>query len=180
MREFRDTQNGVWRVEVTVGLRRRVLQETGVDLCGIILDQATHEKLAADHLKFVDVLISVFDGQFQAKGLTVEQWLDRLAGEQLQAAWRALEEAVVDFFRPEDRETARKALAVRRQVDRQLHDTVHTTIQQALTTLEQGTLTAGSSAASPSSPSTPIPGVSPHSTAWPASGGGSTGSPSPI
>jgi len=113
MREFRDDQGRPWQVALTVASALRVRDNVTVD----IIDEDTGERrqvpfdmvdaaaitqtfqvLRSQYAKIGEVLYALLTKQVESKSLSKEDFLDGLRGDSLDAATKALEQELVDFF----------------------------------------------------------------------------------
>jgi hypothetical protein len=113
MREFRDDQGRPWQVALTVASALRIRDNVTVD----VVDEATGERkampfdmvdaanisqtfqvLRSQYAKIGEILYALLTKQVEAKSLTREDFLDGLRGDSLDAATKALEQELVDFF----------------------------------------------------------------------------------
>lgn len=122
MKEFRDDQGRPWMVALTVASAERVRGLVTIDVTedvdqpdGTVKRQTrqvpfdlidagtinrTLEVLRSNYGKIGEILYAICRGQVEERKLTKEQFLDGLRGDSLEAAQRALEEELVDFFPP--------------------------------------------------------------------------------
>jgi hypothetical protein len=122
VREFRDDQGRPWMVALTVASADRVRGLVTLDVVedvdqpdGTIQRQTravpfdlidagtiakTLEVLRSNYAKIGDILYAICRGQVDERKLTREQFLDGLRGDSLEAAQKAIEEELVDFFPP--------------------------------------------------------------------------------
>lgn len=115
MREFRDDQGRPWQVALTIGSVLRVRDMVTID----VVDEATGERrpqpfdladagqitntfqvLRSQFAKAGEVLYALLVKQIEDRKLTREDFLDGLRGDSLEAATKALEAELVDFFPP--------------------------------------------------------------------------------
>lgn len=113
MREFRDDQGRPWQVALTVASALRVRDNVTVD----VVDEETGERkampfdmvdaanisqtfqvLRSQYAKIGEILYALLTKQVEAKGLSKEDFFDGLRGDSLDAATKALEQELVDFF----------------------------------------------------------------------------------
>jgi hypothetical protein len=113
MREFRDDQGRPWQVALTVASALRIRDNVTVD----VVDEQTGERkavpfdmvdaanisqtfqvLRSQYAKIGEILYALLTKQVEAKSLTREDFLDGLRGDSLDAATKALEQELVDFF----------------------------------------------------------------------------------
>jgi hypothetical protein len=112
MREFKDDEGRPWRVALTVGSALRVRDMVTVDSVDDagerkavpfdMVDAAnisqTFQVLRSQYAKIGEVLYALLVKQIEAKSLSREDFLDGLRGDSLEAATKALEQELVDFF----------------------------------------------------------------------------------
>lgn len=115
MREFKDDEGRPWRLALTVGSALRVRDNVTID----VVDEATGERrqqpfdmvdaagvtqtfqvLRSQYAKIGEVLYAMLTKQIEAKGLSKEDFFEGLRGDALDAATKALEAELVDFFPP--------------------------------------------------------------------------------
>lgn len=115
MREFKDDEGRPWRLALTVGSALRVRDNVTID----VVDEATGERrsqpfdmvdaagvtqtfqvLRSQYAKIGEVLYAMLTKQIEAKGLSREDFFEGLRGDALEAATKALEAELVDFFPP--------------------------------------------------------------------------------
>jgi len=113
MREFRDDQGRPWQVALTVASALRVRDNVTVD----VVDEETSERrqvpfdmvdaanisqtfqvLRSQYAKIGEVLYALLTKQVESKALSKEDFLDGLRGDSLDAATKALEQELIDFF----------------------------------------------------------------------------------
>lgn len=120
MIEFRDDEGRPWRLALTIGAALRVRDNVTIDVESE-QDQAdgtvtrtrkavpfdivdvgtiaqTFQVLRSQYAKVGEVLYAILSAQIEAKGITREQFLDSLRGDSLEAATKALESELADFF----------------------------------------------------------------------------------
>lgn len=113
MREFRDDQGRPWQVALTVASALRVRDNVTVDVVDEesgeqkampfdMVDAAnisqTFQVLRSQYAKIGEILYALLIKQVETKGLSREDFLDGLRGDSLDAATKALEQELVDFF----------------------------------------------------------------------------------
>lgn len=116
MREFRDNEGRPWHVAITVASAARVRDlvrvvpprgedgavqpEKPLDLIDAAAVAETFQILRSNYTAIGEALYAILLPKIEGRGLTREQFLDSLSGESLDAAARAIEEEIVDFFPP--------------------------------------------------------------------------------
>lgn len=120
MREFKDDEGRPWRLVMTVGAAARVkdlvridIQEdeeqpdgsirkvdrsVPFDLIDVSTIGRALEVIRSRYTTIGEVLYAILCRQVDERKLTKEQFLESLRGDSLEAAQRALEEELVDFF----------------------------------------------------------------------------------
>ena len=109
MPAFKDTNGHEWLVKLDGPKIREVRQACNVDLGA--LDGSVFDRLDRDPVLLVDVLWVLCRGQ--ANGITDVQFGEALVGDPIEAATKALVDAVTDFF------PSRKRLLLRSLADKQ-------------------------------------------------------------
>lgn len=104
MPSYKDLKNNTWQVEVTAATIKRVKVLVGVSLPDLVSNGwVGFGQLANDVISFIEVMHAVARPQVDALGVTEEQFLEAHAGDVIQQAAFALQEAIVDFF-PDSRQ----------------------------------------------------------------------------
>lgn len=107
MREFKDEEGRPWRVALTVAAAMRVRDSVVIDVDGNkrpfdIVDVAsianTMQILRGHYTTIAETLHAILVSQVEEKKLTKEQFFDGLRGDALDAAAKALEQELIDFF----------------------------------------------------------------------------------
>jgi hypothetical protein len=120
MREFKDDEGRPWRVVMTCGAAARVKDLVRIDVqedeeqpdgsvCKVdrsipfdLIDVSTIgralEVIRSRYTTIGEVLYAILCRQVDERKLTKEEFLESLRGDSLEAAQRALEEELVDFF----------------------------------------------------------------------------------
>lgn len=150
MIEFRDDEGRPWRLALTIGAalrvrdnvtietdaeagengepRRKTIPFDIVDVNGIA---QTFQVLRSQYAKVGEVLYAILSAQVEEKGLTREQFLDSLRGDSLEAATRALESELADFFPQRLRKMVRLLSAQMDTVSAQMLDRAEAEMQAA-------------------------------------------------
>ena len=98
MASFRDSAGREWVVTINPWLMKQVRDRTGVHLGKLLDDQfAGYAALMGDVVQLVDVLFVLCAEQAAREGVTDEQFGRALAGDAVEAAAAAFEEAFADF-----------------------------------------------------------------------------------
>lgn len=107
MREFRDDQGRPWMVALTVGAAMRIRDNVTLDVDGQrvpfdIVNAAnigiTLQVLRSQYTTIAETLYAVLCRQVEEKKISKEDFLDGLRGDALDAAAKALEAELIDFF----------------------------------------------------------------------------------
>lgn len=118
MREFKDDEGRPWRLALTVAAALRVRDMVTVevdeldgdgeptgkrksvpfDMVDVGTIAQTFQVLRGQFAKIGEILYAILVRQVEERKLTKEQFLDGLRGDSLEAAAKALEEELVDFF----------------------------------------------------------------------------------
>lgn len=105
MKTFADTAGQLWTVSVTVRTIKRVRALAHVDLLELVEENSTLlSRLITDPVLLAEVLCAVCYDQIEERGITADDFLDRLAGDPIDQATKAILEDIADFFsNPRDR-----------------------------------------------------------------------------
>lgn len=104
MTAFKDSAGDSWSLKLTVAGVDRVLEITGLDL----YSEEAVQRLLTDYRLVCAVGCAMLLPEISAKGLTSEQFRDRLDGDAAAALVDAFWEAIINFTRPELRATRKK------------------------------------------------------------------------
>ena len=122
MRQFTDTKERVWDVELNVRQMKRVRDVLGIDLVNVIqavrdgtVATDTLDRVANDPILLVDILWVLCEGQAKAAGVTVDDFGSSLAGDSISDATRAFLDELVDFFPGARRLYLKKAVDLARK-----------------------------------------------------------------
>ena len=126
MRQFTDTKERVWDVELNVRQMKRVRDVLGIDLVNVIqagkdgaVATDTLDRVANDPILLVDILWVLCEGQAKAAGVTDDDFGSSLAGDSIADATRAFLDELVDFFPGARRLYLRKAVDLARKYERE-------------------------------------------------------------
>jgi|688.fasta_scaffold42297_8 hypothetical protein len=128
--KWTDEQGREWLLEVTVPNIRKVRSATGHDLAKMF----TPERLAnllSDVLQLVDVLAELTKPQWQAKGLTQDDFELGLIGAAIERATDALMQAGSDFLPPAQAAIVRGLWAKTRATSQAMEQVALATIEAA-------------------------------------------------
>lgn len=120
MKTFRTIDGTEWKVVVTVGTIKRVLDETGLKLTDLFATEAKIGEFFSDDIKFCEVLWSVVRPQADELGRTTDQFFGNIDGTVIEQAVEALLAEVVDFFQEPRRTLLRKVLTRYQESHRKL------------------------------------------------------------
>ena len=122
MRQFTDTKERVWEVELNVRQMKRVRDVLGIDLVNVIqagrdgtVATDTLDRVANDPILLVDILWVLCEGQAKAAGVTDDDFGSSLAGDSIEEATRAFLDELVDFFPGAKRLFLKKAVELSRK-----------------------------------------------------------------
>ena len=124
MRQFTDTKERVWDVELNVRQMKRVRDVLGIDLVNVIqagkdgaVATDTLDRVANDPILLVDILWVLCEGQAKAAGVTDDDFGSSLAGDSIADATRAFLDELVDFFPGARRLFLKKAVDLARKFE---------------------------------------------------------------
>ena len=124
MRQFTDTKERVWKVELNVRQMKRVRDILGIDLVNVIqagkdgaVATDTLDRVANDPILLVDILWVLCEGQAKAAGVTDDDFGSSLAGDSISDATRAFLDELVDFFPGARRLFLKKAVDLARKYE---------------------------------------------------------------
>ena len=124
MRQFTDTKERVWDVELNVRQMKRVRDILGIDLVNVIqagkdgaVATDTLDRVANDPILLVDILWVLCEGQAKAAGVTDDDFGSSLAGDSIADATRAFLDELVDFFPGARRLFLKKAVDLARKYE---------------------------------------------------------------
>ena len=124
MRQFTDTKERVWDVELNVRQMKRVRDVLGIDLVNVIqagkdgaVATDTLDRVANDPILLVDILWVLCEGQAKLAGVTDDDFGSSLAGDSISEATRAFLDELVDFFPGARRLFLKKAVDLARKYE---------------------------------------------------------------
>ena len=124
MRQFTDTKERAWEVELNVRQMKRVRDVLGIDLVNVIqagrdgaVATDTLDRVANDPILLVDILWVLCEGQAKAAGVTDDDFGSSLAGDSIADATRAFLDELVDFFPGARRLFLKKAVDLARKYE---------------------------------------------------------------
>ena len=124
MRQFTDTKERAWEVELNVRQMKRVRDVLGIDLVNVIqagrdgtVATDTLDRVANDPILLVDILWGLCEGQAKAAGVTDDDFGSSLAGDSIADATRAFLDELVDFFPGARRLFLKKAVDLARKYE---------------------------------------------------------------
>jgi hypothetical protein len=118
MQSFTDNQGQVWNLSIDIAARKRVKEQTGVDLYKMI-DAEEMAKLDDPEIAAA-VIFCLCKEQVDKAGLTADQFFARFTGDVLDEAPKALINAIIDFFPSRRRSVLGAALAKGQEIQDQL------------------------------------------------------------
>jgi len=98
MPTFSDNESRKWDIRIDIESIRRVRKAHGIDLAKVFASPDALSALNEDVCLLVDVLWELVSTQAETRGVTAEQFGRSLAGDSLDAAIHAFEEAVIEFL----------------------------------------------------------------------------------
>lgn len=132
MHTFKDTTGAEWKLELTVGSIKRIRDAIDVNLADDVF-AGLLDKLASDTLLLCDVVWNLIKPQADkavvtqaekdagAKSVTAEVWMDRMGGDAIGDASKALLDELVDFSPPPRRALLKQIMEKAMQLqDKQL------------------------------------------------------------
>lgn len=147
MIEFRDDEGRPWRLALTIAAALRVRDTVTIDAPATGDDSAPSKKpfdigdvsaigetfqvLRSQFTKAGEVLYAILMPQADEKGLSREQFLDGLRGDSMEAATKALESELADFFPQRLRRMVRLIGAKMDQVAGEMLDRAEAQMEQA-------------------------------------------------
>ena len=162
MRQFTDTKERVWDVELNVRQMKRVRDVLGIDLVNVIqagkdgaVATDTLDRVATDPILLVDILWGLCEGQAKAAGVTDDDFGSSLAGDSISDATRAFLDELVDFFPGARRLYLRKAVDLARKYAKESEEILGTVLEspefeeRLKTSLKPPTASQGSAEPSP-------------------------------
>jgi len=128
--QFTDNAGRTWRLLLTIGMARRIRDSLGVDF-GKVQDGQAFLQMAADPFLFVAVLYVICEAQAEQMQVTPEEFGESLTGDASDAAYMAMQEAVIHFTRAPMRPAVRKILSgAMEAVEQGLEAIADQTVQQ--------------------------------------------------
>jgi hypothetical protein len=129
MKTFQDRAGRTWNLAVNVDAVKRVRSLLSVDLLELGEGKLL-EKIAADDVLLVDIIYVLVKPEADAQKVTDVDFGRAMAGDSIDAAWKAFLEELSDFFRsPAKRRVLKKALEKRLdgpELDQALDDALRT------------------------------------------------------
>jgi hypothetical protein len=180
MREFKDDEGRPWRLALTVGSALRVRDNVTID----VVDENTGERrqqpfdmvdaagvtqtfqvLRSQYAKIGEILYAMLTKQVEAKGLSKDDFFDGLRGDSLDAATKALEAELVDFFPPRLRSMIGLLAAKMDEVQSEMLDRAEAGLRAA--TIEKLADQSGTPSGKPLASSDAIPASGPSDNSLP-------------
>lgn len=110
MKTFKDIKDDMWTISITVDSVIRIRSELKLDMLDIT-EGGLIMALADDQIKFFQMLWILCEEEVEKKNMGEEDFAKRFNGDTIELAMTAFTEALIDFFQPAKRETARKLFA---------------------------------------------------------------------
>lgn len=120
MRTFRTTDGCEWKVSVTVGTIKRVMEHTGLKLTDLFSTADKIQAFFADEVRICEVLFAAIKPQADAAGKSVDDFLSVIDGTVIESAVESLLEETVDFFHEPRKGLLKKVLAKYREATSRL------------------------------------------------------------
>ena len=120
MSAFADSAAREWTLRLDYAKARRLRETCGLDFVDFDGLMAAFAKIDSSRDLFVQVLAELLIVQIETRNVTVEQFWEGLGGDSFEAARVALEECVVNFFPPRERETLQAALTMQAMLRKEL------------------------------------------------------------
>lgn len=136
MPTFCDDHGDQWLLKVTIGGVDRCRDIAGVDLLTIVGGEGFGEFIG-DPVRAAKAVYAVVRPEANRRGVSEEQFLERLSGDAMDAARNALLDGIVDFFpSPAERRARRNLLAeIRRVIAKEMETLEAETTPERLQTL---------------------------------------------
>lgn len=120
MKTFRTTDGCEWRISVTVGTIKRVMDHTGLKLTDLFSTADKIQAFFADEVRICEVLFAAVKPQADDAGKAVDDFLSVIDGTVLESAVEALLEETVDFFHEPRKGLLKKVLEKYREATNRL------------------------------------------------------------
>lgn len=111
MRTFKTLDGTEWKLVVNVLTIRRVEADCGIRLTSMFDDESSIQRMFADEMAVVDVLVSALAPQLRERGVAAEQFLAQCDQTTIEAATEALVMETANFFREPRRTLILESLA---------------------------------------------------------------------
>ena len=110
--QFKDSEGHVWTFGITVGSYMKIKKETGLDISNISTNESWINNFAntEDIADIITMAILILEKQLEAENLNVEDFMNRLGAEQVEAMVDAMLGGVVNFTPAHKREPVLKAV----------------------------------------------------------------------
>jgi hypothetical protein len=117
MPSFKDTEGREWTMRVDVQTVRDVRTATGVDIARLLSTTEGHRALHDDVCQLVDIIYEICKRQSITRGVSAEDFGRSLAGDSLDGAIIAFEEAIIEFLpESQSRSIARSVIDAGREI----------------------------------------------------------------
>ena len=135
MPSFKDTENRDWNVRIDVQTVRDVRNSTGIDIARLLTSTEGHKALHDDVIQLVDIIYEICKRQADSRGVSAEDFGRSLAGDALNAAVTAFEEAIVEFLpESQSRSIARSVIDAGRELQAKGKAKIRSAIEKGLIT----------------------------------------------
>lgn len=150
---FKDLHGKEWRLDITLGLRNKVKEETGVDFFDTMSKESCIAKVADPDTLGAVLWLMLEDQAKAANILDPAELFGRLDSDALEQAIDGLVDAVVFFSRRSIRPAVRLAVERAREVEKQVAETIVANLDKISSQIDSALLGSSSSATrSPPSP----------------------------
>lgn len=157
---FKDDDGRTWRIAITEPVANRVKDAHGIDLIDPSKLGDTFVKLAIGSTGLlVSVVYMLVEKQTKKAGVSPEDFGEAMTPDAVEGAYKALQEAIVDFFRlnPTIGEGIRRVWTAAENLTREMSDKQLARLDATLASISTGMRSGSSSTNVPASPgSTPV------------------------
>lgn len=98
MRNFEDERSDTWPLNVNAAAMKRIRDQAGIDFVNVRESGNLWDKVIGDPIVLADVLAAVCEPEIIRRGITRDEFLDRLTGRVCHEAAQQLAQEIVDFF----------------------------------------------------------------------------------
>lgn len=145
MAKFVDINGDEWRIKITLPLLKLVRADLDIDI-----GQPTEFiALSNNPIDACDVLYVLCRKQCEKRGISDEEFGERLVGDYIQGAWEALERAYMDFCPGRQREALRTLMAASRETEQVAMEVIEQRLSDLTASFSSATSTEESSESIP-------------------------------